>query len=140
LPRARALILNNLAQALIELGRFAEAHAAARAALTALPSLVAMVIDVFASAALKQERQADAAVLHGFGDRLRADRDQAPDLAEAATIAATRAQLEAAFSAARLEELCRIGASLSSAEALALAFRPSSSEPGTGLHQSLQIE
>ena len=140
LPRARALILNNLAQALIELGRFAEAHAAARAALTALPSLVAMVIDVFASAALKQGRQADAAVLHGFGDRLRADRDQAPDLAEAATIAATRAQLEAAFSAARLEELCRIGAALSSAEALALAFRPSSSEPGTGLHQSPQVE
>jgi hypothetical protein len=79
-------------------------------------------------------------VLHGFGDRLRADRDQAPDLAEAATIAATRAQLEAAFSAARLEELCRMGAALSTAEALALAFRPSSAEPGSGEHQPLQIE
>lgn len=140
LPRARALILNNLAQALIELGRFAEAHQAAKAALMALPSLVAMVIDVFARAALKQGRQADAAVLHGFGHRLRADRDQVPDLAEAATIAATQAQLEAVFSVARLEELRQMGAALSTAEALALAFQTTSSEPGTSLHQSLQVE
>ena len=140
LPRARALILNNQAQALIELGRFAEAHEAARAALTALPSLVAMVIDVFASAALKQGRPADAAVLHGFGHRLRADRDQVPDLAEAATIATTRTQLEAAFSATRLDELRRMGAALSTTEALALAFRATSAEPGPDLHQSPKIE
>jgi predicted ATPase/DNA-binding winged helix-turn-helix (wHTH) protein len=140
LPRARALILNNQAQALIELGRFEEAHEAARAALTALPSLVAMVIDVFASAALKQGREVNAAVLHGFGHRLRADRDQVPGRAEAATIAGTRSLLEATFDAERLDELCRMGAALSTAEALALAFRPSSAEPGTGQHQSLQIE
>jgi tetratricopeptide (TPR) repeat protein len=140
LPRARALILNNQAQALIELGRFAEAHEAARAALTALPSLVAMVIDVFASAALKQGRLANAAVLHGFGLRLRADRDQVPGRAEAATIAATSRQLEATFGAERLDELCSIGAALSTAEALALAFRPSSAEPGAGLHQPLQVD
>jgi hypothetical protein len=82
----------------------------------------------------------DAAVLHGFGDRLRVDRDQAPDLAEAATIAATRAQLEGAFSAMRFEELCRIGAALSNAEALALAFQANSAAPGLGLQQSLQVE
>jgi predicted ATPase/DNA-binding winged helix-turn-helix (wHTH) protein len=140
LPRARALILNNQAQALIELGRFAEAHEAARAALTALPSLVAMVIDVFASAALKQGRLANAAVLHGFGLRLRADRDQVPGRAEAATIVATSRQLEATFGAERLDELCSIGAALSTAEALALAFRPSSAEPGAGLHQPLQVD
>jgi predicted ATPase/DNA-binding winged helix-turn-helix (wHTH) protein len=140
LPRARALILNNLAQALIELGRFADAHEAARAALTALPSLVAMVIDVFACAALKQGRLADAAVLHGFGNRQRIDRDQAPDLAEAATIANTRAQLKAVFSAARLAELCSIGAALSSAEALALAFQTESLAPGSSQHQSLQVD
>ncbi len=140
LPRARALILNNQAQALIELGRFAEAQEAARAALTALPSLVAMVIDVFASSALKQGRQVNAAMLLGFGHRLRADRDQAPGRAEAATIAATHSQLEAAFGAERLDELCRMGAALSTAEALALAFRPGSAEPGSGLHQPLQVE
>jgi hypothetical protein len=105
-----------------------------------LPSLVAMVIDVFASAALKQGRPADAAVLHGFGHRQRADRDQVPGRAEASTIAATRSQLETAFGAERLEELCRMGAALSIAEALALAFRPSSVEPGTDPHQPLQIE
>ena len=140
LPRARALILNNQAQALIELGRFAEAHEAARSALTVLPSLVAMVIDVFASAALKQGRPADAAVLHGFGHRQRAARDQVPGRAEAATIAATRGQLETVFGVERLEELCGMGAALSIAEALALAFRPSSVEPGADPHQSLQIE
>ena len=140
LPRARALILNNQAQALIELGRFDEANEAARAALAALPSLVAMVIDVFASAALKQGRQADAAVLHGFGLRLRADRDQVPDLAEAATIATTRTQLEAVFSPARLDELRRMGAALSADEALALAFRATSAEPGANLHQSPQVD
>src|SRR6202008_4241618 len=116
LPRARALILNNQVQARIEPGRLDEGHEAARAALTALPSLVAMVIDVFASAALKQGRQVNAAVLHGFGHRLRADRPQGPGVPEAATIAATRAQLETAFDAARLEELCRMGAGLSTAE------------------------
>lgn len=140
LPRARALILNNQAQALIELGRFAEANEAARAALAALPSLVAMVIDVFASAALKQGRPADAAVLHGFGHRLRADRDQVPDLAEAATIAAVRSQLEAAFSAVALDELTRVGAALSTAEALALAFRETSERPGTSPHQPQQVQ
>ncbi len=140
LPRARALILNNQAQALIELGRFAEAEEAARAALTALPSLVAMVIDVFASAALKQGRPADAAVLHGFGNRLRADRDQVPDLAEAATIATVRAQLEAAFSAGPLDELFRVGAALSTAEALMLAFRETSELPRTILHQPQQVQ
>ena len=49
-------------------------------------------------------------------------------------------QLEALFGAERLEELCRMGAALSTAEALALAFRPSSAEPGMGPHQPLQIE
>jgi hypothetical protein len=99
-----------------------------------------MVIDVFASAALKQGRPADAAVLHGFGHRQRADRDQVPGRAEASTIAATRGQLEAAFGAERLDELCRMGAALSTTEALALAFRPNSAEPGSGQHQPLQIE
>jgi len=140
LPRARALILNNRAQAMIELGRFDEAHEAARAALTALPGLVAMVIDVFARAALAQGLRVNAALLHGFGHRLRGDRDQVPGRAEAATIAATRTQLQAVFSAERLEELCRMGAGLSTAEALALAFRPVSGDPGTSLHQARQVE
>lgn len=139
MPRARALILNNLAQALVELDRLPEAQDVARAAIIALPSLIATLIDVLARTLLKQGRPVDAAALHGFGQRVRTDRDQEPDLADSATIASTLSQLQGEFSPSRLRELLRIGAALSTTEALALAFQ-SSAAPGPGLHQAQQVQ
>lgn len=121
-PRARGLILHNLALALVRLNRGAEARRAARAALRALPSSAYVLADSFALAAALDGRPTEAALLAGYGERVRAERDEQADPAEAEAIAETAARLRAALGPDRLAELMRAGAELSQVDVLALAI------------------
>lgn len=121
-PRTRGLILHNLALALVRLGRTDEAVQAAREALRALPGSAYVVADTLALAAARDGRLTEAALLCGYGERVRGERDERPDPAEAEAIAETAARLHAGLDGARIAELMRAGAELSVADVLALAL------------------
>jgi predicted ATPase len=120
LPRARSALHHNHVLALVRLGRTAEAYAPARAAFLAMPSSAHFLIDNFALAAAREGRLGDAAVLHGCGQRVRHERNEKSDLAEAAAIAETLALLEQGMPAAELDAMRRFGEGLSAAEALTI--------------------
>lgn len=121
-PRVRALIQHNLALALVRLGRVAQAQRAARAALQALPSSAYVVADTFALAAALDGRHSEAALLAGYGERVRGERDERPDPAEAEAIAETAMLLRDGLGAQRLEELKQVGADLAAVDVLELAL------------------
>jgi predicted ATPase/DNA-binding winged helix-turn-helix (wHTH) protein len=124
LPRVRAAILHNEMLAMIRLGRTDEAYAPARAAFQAMPSAAHFLVDTFALAAAREGRFADAAVLHGCGERVRQERSEKSDIAEQAAIAETAALLEQSVDAAQLSDLKRLGAAMTPADALALKVFP----------------
>ena len=121
-PRVRGLMLLNQALALVQLGREREARDAARAALRALPSSSYVVAATFALAAARDGRLSEAALMTGYAERARSERDERPDPAEADAIAETTALLREGLGAERLDELSRIGADLSAADLLDLAL------------------
>ncbi len=121
-PRARGFILTNQVLALVQLGRVPEARESARLALRALPSAAYVLIDTFALAAARQGRISDAALMAAFGAKVRRDRDELPDPAEAAAIEETASLLRAALSSARFDELARVGAAMNADEVLTMAL------------------
>jgi len=122
--RAHAFILHNKAVALIRLGRTAEAYEPARLAFQAMPGVAHFLVDAFAFAAVREGRFADAAILHGCGDRIREERHEKPDVSEARAIAETRTVLADALGDAQLGELMALGAAMSAVEALAIKVFP----------------
>jgi hypothetical protein len=102
-PRVQSLILSNQALALVRLGRTSEAYGPARAALRALPSSTCGIVDTFALAATNEGRMVDAALMAGYAARLRRERDESPDPAEAASIADSVARLGDRLAADRLD-------------------------------------
>lgn len=123
-PRARAVLLHNLALALVRLGRTDEMFEPAQQAFQAMPSLAHFLIDTFALAAARDGRYTDAAVLHGCSSRRRRERHEKPDLAEAAAISETESLLAENLDESQLAELSRIGASMSAAAALTIKVFP----------------
>ncbi len=120
LPRVRAALLHNEVLALIRLGRAEEALTPARAAFQAMPHAAHFLIDSFALAAARERRFADAAILHGCGTRIRQERREQPDRAEAASIAETTALLAPAIDDGQRAELMRLGASMTGTEAMTI--------------------
>jgi hypothetical protein len=123
-PRVKGLILNNQALAFVQLGRVQEARAAARSGFRALPSSAHNIVDTFALAAAREGRFIDAALMAGYCTRARQERDESPDPAEAAAIEETHARLKDGLAAARLDELMRVGSSMSTADMLQMALQP----------------
>lgn len=121
-PRTRARILMNQTLALVELGRIDEAFAAAGQAVRTHPGDTARVVDLLALAAARQGRAPEAAQMAGFCARVRRERDEKPDPAEARVIEQTWSLLAAQLRPARLEELVQMGAGMPQAEVLALAL------------------
>ena len=121
-PRPRAAVLRNRVLALVRLGRAHEAKEPARSSLRIAPNGLQAVIDAFALAASMAGRHVDAAVLYGFGARVRRDRDRLADPAEARAISDTWATMTEAMDAERVEALMRMGAAMSSSEVLAMAM------------------
>lgn len=124
LPRARAVILHNQALALIRLGRIEEAYTPGRLAFHAMPSIAHFLVDLFALAAAREGRLADAAVLSGCGTRIRQERHEQPDLSEAMAIDETAALLQQGIPVSQLAELMQIGATMSAVEALMIKVFP----------------
>jgi hypothetical protein len=129
-PRARGLILSNQVLALVQLGLLQKARLAAHAALRALPSSSYVLVDTFALAAAREGRLVDAALMTGFGARVRHERDELPDPAEAVAIAETAARLKEGLEPERLAELIRLGATMAAADVLNMAI-PMSLDPTT---------
>lgn len=122
--RACACMLLNQTTALVRLGRHADAQQAAQRALRLMPAVAPSLVDAFALAAARDGRLADAAVLHGCGEQIRAALSHAPDRAEAASIAETAERLQAGLAAAQLAELMALGAAMRADEALAIKVFP----------------
>ena len=121
-PRARGFILTNQALALVRLDRESEARAPARQALRTLPSASYVLVDTFALAAARRGRFVDAAVMAGYGAKVRRDRDELPDPAEAEAIEETLSLLRTALSPGRLAELMQVGAAMDFDGVLAMAL------------------
>jgi tetratricopeptide (TPR) repeat protein len=122
--RARAAILHNQTLALIRLGRVEQACEPARSSLRISPKGAHAVIDAFALAAAMRGNHVDAAILSGHGSRVRQERDKLPDPAEAAAISDTLSLLRSAMHEDRLGVLTKMGAAMSSSEAIAIALPP----------------
>lgn len=121
-PRARGLLWHNLALALVQLRRPADARGAAREMLRTMPGLAHLVVDLFALVAAREGRWLDAAVLAGHADELRRRRNWHADPAEQAIIDETHQVLVRDVDAARLRELLLAGAAMGTREAVALAL------------------
>lgn len=111
-PRVRATQCVNLVLALVQLGRSAEAAAPAREVLRTLPSNAQFVVCAFALAAAREGRTDEAALMLGYIDRERRERDQRADPAEAAAEDELTARLVQTLPPARMAELRRLGAAL----------------------------
>jgi predicted ATPase/DNA-binding winged helix-turn-helix (wHTH) protein len=124
-PRTRAIVLANQAEALMQLGRVDAALDAVRTALRAYPNAINTVADTLTLGAIRQGRPRDAALLIGYIDRERRERDRLADPAEAALNAENDAWLRKALPADELDRLRQVGAAMSGAELLALAMATS---------------
>lgn len=118
--RACACMLLNQTTALVRLGRHPDAVQAAHRAFRLMPAVAPSLVDILALAAVRDGRLADAAVLHGCGEQIRATLSHAPDLAEAASIAETRERLTAGMEPAERAELMALGAAMRASDALAI--------------------
>lgn len=112
-PRVRATLMVNLVLALVQLGRVSEASEPAREVLRTLPSAAYQVVASFALAAAREGRHEDAACMIGFSERVRYERDQRADPAEAASDAEVIDRLTKAMEPVHLAELRRLGGALS---------------------------
>ena len=121
-PRDKALLLNNQALALVQLGRVRDAYEPSRAALRALPTCAHTVVDTFALAAAREGRFVDASLMFGYGAGIRRQREKRPDPAEATVIAETASRLKEALGEARLEELMHVGSAMKASDVLAIAM------------------
>ena len=121
-PRAKAAILHNQVLALVRLGRAHDALEPARSSLRILPNKAHLVTDAFALAAAMTGKMVDAALLYGYGAKVRQDHDKFPDPAEAKAISETMALIRGALAEDRVAELTGMGAAMSSSEALAIAL------------------
>ena len=121
-PRAHGLLQQNLALALIQLGRTAEAYEPGRRAFVAMPAVGHHLAFTFALGAAREGRLADAAVLYGCVTRYREERHGQADRSEADAIAAMRPILDAGLSPQRLAERMRDGRAMSIAQALTEFF------------------
>ena len=119
-PRIRAVLLVNLILALAELGRIDEAVMPAQMVLRTLPAVSYHVVAAFALAAARRGRLDDAALMTGFCDRMRRERDQLADPAEAAAESEVATTLAQGLEASKLAELRRLGSALSLDEVCAL--------------------
>jgi len=123
-PRVRAALLANLILALVELGREQEAVEPAQVVLRTFPAMSNHVVAAFALAAVRQGRLQDAALMMGYCDRMRRDRGQLADPAEAAAESEVATTLAQAFAAPRLAELQQLGGALSLNEVCAFIPQP----------------
>jgi predicted ATPase len=121
-PRITALLHHNLCLALVHLGRTAEARHHAREAVRIMPGSAYIAVDAFAFAAAREGRLERAAVLFGYADRIKRERDEGDDPAEALVVADAAKRLAEGVDAARLKELMNLGAGMSPTQILALAF------------------
>jgi hypothetical protein len=120
LPRVRAAVLHNEVLALIRLGRVEDAYEPASLAFQAMPHAAHFLIDSFALAAAREGRSADAAILHGCATRIRRERCEQPDRAEAASIEETSTLLAQALEPPRHAELLRLGGAMSATEVMTI--------------------
>jgi len=121
-PRINGLLRHNLSLALVHLDRLAEARDHAREAARIMPGSAYIVVDTFAFAAAREGKLERAAVLSGYADRIKRDRDESADPAEARVVAETAQRLAEGIADGRLNELLKLGATMSPTQALALAF------------------
>ena len=121
-PRTHALMCHNLALALVQLGRVDAARSAMHAMLRALPSAAHMVVDLAALLAAREGKHVEAALMAGYSARIKRDRGLSSDPAEAGVVAETQRRMAEALGPERLAELTRTGATLSPADAVAMAF------------------
>lgn len=119
-PRLLATLLQNQVLALVRLNREADAREPAHRALRALPSAVG-VFDAFAYAAAMSRRSRDAALIHGYAQQRRRQRDAGLDPAESAAIDATLQALREQLGAAELQELTLLGSTLTDEQAMRMA-------------------
>lgn len=112
-PRIRAILLVNLILALVELGRADEAVEPAQVVLRTFPALSNHVVASFALAAVRQGRFEDAALMTGYWDRMRRERDQLADPAEAVAESEVASTLAQALAAPKLAKLQQLGSALS---------------------------
>jgi predicted ATPase/DNA-binding winged helix-turn-helix (wHTH) protein len=117
----RAMMWQNLALALVRLGRVDEARAAARSMLRVLPGAAYLALDLFALAAARAGCLHDAALMAGRSARFNRERARHSDAAEAAVIADTLRLLEKGLGRERCASLMRAGADLPTAELLEAA-------------------
>jgi predicted ATPase/DNA-binding winged helix-turn-helix (wHTH) protein len=120
--RTRAMMWQNLALALVRLGRTDEARAAARGMLRVLPGAAHMVLDLFALDAARAGRLHDAALMAGCSASFSRERDRHSDAPEAAVIADTLPLLEQGLGHERCSGLMQAGAAMSTASLLAMAL------------------
>jgi hypothetical protein len=101
-----------------------------RTALRAYPNAINTVADTLTLGAIKQGRPRDAALLIGYIDRERRERDRLADPAEAALNAQNDAWLRSALPADELARLRQAGAAMSGPELLAFAMATSAEPSG----------
>lgn len=122
-PRVDAILRVNQILALVQLGQAALAHQQARTVLRTMPSVAYLVVAAFALSAAREGRHADAALMSGYCERVRLERDQRADPAEAAATAETLRLLGQALATDALQELQQMGAALTLEDAWAM-LRP----------------
>jgi len=118
-PRVKATLLHNRAQALLRLGRLAQARDTEVAALHARGRLSLMSLSTLVLVAAREGRHRDAATIAGWMQRELHARGLLPDPVDAAFFDEAEALLRAALPAPRLAELMRAGAALPAAALLA---------------------
>jgi tetratricopeptide (TPR) repeat protein len=123
LLRVRAVIHLNRTEALVRLGRIAEAQISAQATLRALPAYAHLVMDIFALVAAQQGRLGDAALLAGCSTRLKRERDLHHEPSQQGLVAETHLRLMQALGPQRSAELMAQGAALPVADLLPLVFQ-----------------
>jgi hypothetical protein len=121
-PRMAALLRHNLSLALVHLDRVPAARDHAREAVRIMPASAYIAVDTFAFAAAREGNLERAAVLSGYAERIKRERDERADPAEAHVVAETARRLAEGVAADRLKELLKLGAAMSPTQVVALAF------------------
>ncbi len=123
LLRVRAVISQNRANALVQLGRIAEAQVSAQAMQRAMPSYAHLVMDLFALVAARTGQNAEAAWIAGCSARIKRERDLHDDASEAVLVSETLEHLRAALGPERTQALMHEGAAMPVADVLALVWQ-----------------
>ena len=129
-PGLRTVVCQNLALALVRLGRFDEARAPAQMLLRAMPSAAHLVMDLFAWVALQTGRAEHAAQIAGRSTQIKRERDWASEPAEHALIDETLAGLRTALGDAVLAEQMKYGAAMTTPDVMALVWKPAADGAG----------